>query len=320
MLSHLRMTAPADLAGRLAALLARDERVANVIHLPGAAIDPPGDVIEADVAREAASEVIGDLDRAGLAADPGGLLFITSSGRTPSALSERAEHAAPGHPDDAVVWDSVRDDALDAVAPSMSFHVMLVLAVALAAVAIITDSSILVVGAMVVGPEFACVAAVCLGLVLPEPRLVVGAARQLALGIVIAVLTVAAFFWVLHLIGWMPSDLVTGPRPQTSFIWHPSWWGFLVAMIAGAAGVLAMTVDRSNAMVGVFISVTTVPAMGDFALGLAIWNPDQLVGSAAQLGINLVGMMIAGTITVGLQRLAWNRLASRRRPRRGRPR
>lgn len=312
MLSHLRIAAPAELAGRLVDLLVADDRVAGVMRLPGASVEPPGDVIEADVAREATSALVQDLERAGLSADCDGLLFVSDSGRTPSRHSARAEQAAPGNPDDAVVWDSVRDDALDATAPSMSYYLLMILAASLAALAIITDSSVLVVGAMVVGPEFSCVAAICVGLVLRESRLALGALRQLVFGILTATLVVAVLFWALHVIGWLPTDLVTGPRPQTNFIWHPSWWGFLVALIAGAAGVLAMTVNRSNAMVGVFISVTTIPAVGDFALGLAVWHPSQLAGSAAQLGINLLGMMIAGTVTVGAQRLAWNRLAARR--------
>lgn len=52
---------------------------------------------------------------------------------------------------------------------------------------------------------------------------------------------------------------------------------------------------------GVFISVTTVPAAGNIALGLAFWLPDEILGSAAQLGINLVAMMLAGWITLLVQ-------------------
>ena len=44
--------------------------------------------------------------------------------------------------------------------------IFLVLAVILAAIAVITDSAVLVVGAMVVGPEFAAVAAASAGIVL----------------------------------------------------------------------------------------------------------------------------------------------------------
>ena len=60
--------------------------------------------------------------------------------------------------------------------------------------------------------------------------------------------------WSAGLTGLVTADMVTRPRPQTGFIWHPDRWSFIVALIAGAAGVLALTTARANAMVGVFIS------------------------------------------------------------------
>ena len=85
--------------------------------------------------------------------------------------------------------------------------------------------------------------------------------------------------------------MVTRTRPQTGFIWHPDRWSFIVALIAGAAGVLALTTSRANAMVGVFISVTTIPAVGNLALALGVWAPSEIRGSAAQLAVNLGGMV-----------------------------
>ena len=79
----------------------------------------------------------------------------------------------------------------------------------------------------------------------------------------------------------------------------------MVAVLAGCAGVLSQTAGRSNALVGVFISVTTVPAAGDFALSLALGAPGHLKGSAAQLGINLLGMILAGVVTLLIQRQLW---------------
>ena len=62
---------------------------------------------------------------------------------------------------------------------------------------------------------------------------------------------------------------------------------------------LSLTAGRSNALVGVFISVTTVPAAGNLALALALWLPGEMAGSALQLGVNLVGMTIAGAVVLG---------------------
>jgi len=101
-----------------------------------------------------------------------------------------------------------------------------------------------------------------------------------------------------------PAD-VTAPRPSTGFIWHPDAWSFIVALLAGAAGALALSVERTATMVGVFISVTTVPAAGNLALGLAVWETGEIVGSLEQLGANSSGMILSGTALLALQRLAW---------------
>jgi uncharacterized membrane protein len=107
---------------------------------------------------------------------------------------------------------------------------------------------------------------------------------------------------------------VTAARPLTGFIWRPDKWSAVVAVLAGCAGVLSQTAGRSNALVGVFISVTTVPAAGDLALSVAVWAPHQIGGSATQLGINLIGMTLAGITTLLLQRTLWRSLITPHRP------
>jgi uncharacterized membrane protein len=101
--------------------------------------------------------------------------------------------------------------------------------------------------------------------------------------------------------------MVTASRPETDFIWHPDQWSFIVAFIAGAAGALAMSVDKASTMVGVFISVTTIPAAGNLALGLAFWTRHEILGSAAQLTLNLSSMIVAGFLVLSYQRLFWTR-------------
>ena len=83
-------------------------------------------------------------------------------------------------------------------------------------------------------------------------------------------------------------------------------------MIAGAAGVLSLTSARVGGLSGVFISVTTVPAAGNVALGLAFGQMAEVRGSALQLGLNITGMALAGWLTLLFQRIVWNRFAERR--------
>lgn len=59
-----------------------------------------------------------------------------------------------------------------------------------------------------------------------------------------------------------------------------------------------MTSRNSAALVGVFVSVTTVPAAGYVAVGLVLGELAQVWGSAIQLLVNLVGIVAAASMLV----------------------
>ena len=149
MLTHLRLTVPTDLSDRIQELLLEDECVTNVTLHEGVVLQPPGNLIECDVAREEADKLLRRLDDAEL--DRHGGIVVETPTATPFAAARRLEAAAPGHPDDAVIWESVEAQADAGAVATVSYLLFLVFAVMLAAIAVITDSSILVVGAMVVG-------------------------------------------------------------------------------------------------------------------------------------------------------------------------
>ncbi len=303
---HLRLVVPDRCTGAVTRLLVDDPRVTSVVMMPGAALDPPGDVVLCDVAREAASDVLGRLRSLGL--DDEGTVAIEDVVAAPSQRARDAEAAAPGSPDDALVWDVVVEKANADARDSWSFYAFLALATMIAAVAVVLDSSVLVVGAMVVGPEFGAVAAVATGLVLGHRELSRSGLRLLVRGFVLAIALTAVLGLAARAAGWIDVQSLTAPRPLTAFIWKPDRWSFVVALLAGIAGTLSQTAGRSNALVGVFISVTTVPAAGNLALALALWVPSEMSGAAAQLVINLLGMGVAGVLTLTVQRMVWRRV------------
>ena len=75
----------------------------------------------------------------------------------------------------------------------------------------------------------------------------------------------------------------------------------IVALLAGAAGMLSLTSAKSAALVGVFISVTTVPAAGYSVVAALLQEWAQAVRAATQLVVNLAGIVLAG-VTVLLLR------------------
>ena len=302
---HVRLVVPNRLTAAVRAHLVGLPTVTNLIVLPGAAASPVGDAVFFDVAREAVSAVLRELARLGV--DPARddvAVALEEVQAAPGHRARLAERAAPGAPDDAIVWEIVLGRAADDVRPSWSFYAFLCLATTIAAVAVVTDSAVLVVGAMVVGPEFGPVSALAVSLVLRRWRLAARALRLLGLGFATAVAVTAALALLARAGHWVEAADLARPRPMTRYIWQPDRWSFVVALLAGAAGVLSVTAGRSNVLVGVFISVTTVPAAGNLALALALWVPDEMAGSALQLAVNLVGMTLSGSAVLAVQRFA----------------
>ena len=159
---HLRIVAPADRADRVTRCCARRASAIDVIRVPDASTQPSGDLVMCDVAREDASVIISDLRELGIHHD--GSISI-SPADTISDLADAAVKHAPGSPADAVIWEELDQRTSESVELSAVFLLYMVLAAIIAAIGIFLDSAILVVGAMVVGPEFGPVAGLCVALV-----------------------------------------------------------------------------------------------------------------------------------------------------------
>lgn len=302
---HLQLRVPADRLERVVDLLRSDETVTNVVVVRDAYVKPDGHLVLADVAREGANPVVAELRELELHHD--GLIMLTEPAAILSGDADRAEEAAPGDPDDSVVWDVVENRLRSESRLNVSFVGFLTLATLIAGVGRYLDQPILIVGAMVVGPEFAPVAALCLGLARPRPSLVPTALLTLGVGFTIAV-AVAAPLWLLGTVTGVVSRHQATVGELTAFIVEPDPWSFGVALLAGVAGMLSLTTSKSGPLVGVFISVTTVPAVGTFALCLGTGSWADLTTAAGQLGVNLAGLLVAGTLTLLVQRLVWSRL------------
>jgi uncharacterized hydrophobic protein (TIGR00271 family) len=302
---HLRLVVPAEKVGAVLDCLSSSAAVTNVAHLPGAALEPPGDLVLGDVAREAASEVLEtlkghDLVRLGsISADEVGLSL--------SDAARAAEQAAPGLGTDAVVWEEVEARTAEESTLSATYLVFMCVATMIAAFGLLLDQPILVVGAMVVGPEFGPLAGLCVATVQRRPAEARQSLVALLVGFPTGMLATIGLVLMLTATGQLDSSMLTADRPDTSFIYHPDALSFVVAFLAGIAGMLSLTSAKSGALVGVLISVTTIPAAANVAAGIAYGNGKEAGGSAVQLGLNLGGIVLAGTLTLVVQQHAWRR-------------
>jgi hypothetical protein len=84
----------------------------------------------------------------------------------------------------------------------------------------------------------------------------------------------------------------------------------IVAAVAGVAGVLAFR-TRSSVVVGVAISITTIPAAAFIGAAVAVGDAEGLRGAVAVLAANVGLIVLTGTATLALQRLGQERFSGR---------
>jgi uncharacterized hydrophobic protein (TIGR00271 family) len=297
---HLRLVAPPEQAGHALELLEGSPAVCNIVHLPGSARKPSGDVILCDVARREASVIVEDLRELGIphvgsiALDP----IDTEISDSAAAAEEASEDLPFG---DAVVWEEVEARTSEETALSINFVELMMIAALIAAVGILLDSPVLIVGAMVVGPEFGPIAGFCVATVQRRRDLAIHSASALGVGFVAAIAVTVAWSLLFRWTG-LDSDGPGDVHPFTAFISDPDFFSVFVAYLAGTAGVISLTSAKSGALIGVLISVTTTPAMANIGVAAAYEDWSEFGGASAQLGLNVAALALGGIARLYVQR------------------
>ncbi|MEV6304951.1 DUF389 domain-containing protein [Actinoplanes sp. NPDC051861] len=302
---HVRVITPPQHTEEVRRLLTADDAVAHVIVLAGAALSPAGDVVEFDVVREGASPLLDSLRDLGLEED--GSIVVERVDATISAAADRAARRTPGLGVDAVVWHEIEHQTGEETQLSASFLAFMTIAMIIAAIGVLLDQPILIVGSMVVGPEFGPLAAMCVGLARWRPPLVRRAALALGVGFPFAMLLTVVAVWLLTAAGLVDKSMLLAERPLTDFIWRPDALSWVIGFLGGVAGILSLTSAKAGTLVGVLISVTTVAAAANAAVAVAYGVRYEAAGSTLQLVINLAAIILAGVLTLLVQRVAWHR-------------
>jgi len=308
---HVRVVSPASVTGRLLDRLAGLPGVRNLIVLEGAAHRPDGDAVFLDVDHGAANPVFRALR--GLGLDRDGAItveqvdaLLTTDVRPAGRIGSPASEVAP-------VWEMVEATIRGGAVYPPSFFILLAIAGLIAAVGILTNSQILIVGAMVVGPEYSAIIAVALGISEPERGLIRDGLLALASGFSASIVVTLAFGLAVRAAGKAPQPFLDGVRPVSDLINTPNWFSVVVAILAGIVGVVSLTQARASALIGVFISVTTIPAAADIGVSLAFGSWHECGGSALQLLLNVVLLVAVGAGGLSTQRAIWRRLGARQR-------
>jgi uncharacterized hydrophobic protein (TIGR00271 family) len=250
----------------------------------------------------------------GLAAVVGGTITLAYGYRIATGLVPRPEGLYPTFTEILWSWvehvdvgDASRDDLAgqlylerpEVAAKRIAWWTMLVLSVAIATLAVLQDSTAVVIGAMLVAPLMTPILGLSAALVSGwAPRMLRSLALILA-GVVVAV----GLAYVIA--SWVPAVVPFDSNSQISSRVDPTLLDMLVALAAGAAGAFA-TADRrvASSLGGVAIAVALVPPLSVVGVALGAGRPDDAAGALLLFGTNFVSIVLSAAAVFVLMGVA----------------
>ncbi|MDH6122266.1 putative hydrophobic protein (TIGR00271 family) [Kitasatospora sp. GAS204A] len=306
---HIRLVSPPDLTEQVVGTLAGNRHVFDLVALPGVVRSPDGDAVECDVLAGAANDVLRGL-RA-LQVERRGALVIESVEMAYSGIAAAAETRRLGPLAHEPVWELVEARIRAEGTYRPSFYLYLIIAGLIGSVGIVTNSQILIVAAMVVGPEYGAIASVALGIDQGSGARVRQGLLALLVGFLLAIVVTFLFSLVIRGFGFQSKAFTLGIRPVSNLINTPDFFSVAVAFLAGVVGIMSLTQARTGALLGVFISVTTIPAAADIGVSSAFESWREARGSLVQLLVNIVVLILVGVLALRFQRAVWRRIGLR---------
>jgi uncharacterized hydrophobic protein (TIGR00271 family) len=303
---HVRVVSPHDLTGPLVDALMASAGVHNLVVLYGAAQRPGGDAVQFDVLNRSANPVLRqlrvlDLDNRGSITVAHVNVAIAGPASTTAERHYARRERVP-------VWEVVEGTIRANATYPPSFYILFIIAGLIGAVGILTNSQILVIGAMVVGPEYSAIIATALGISKRDWVPVRESLTALVAGFLVTIIVTFFFSLAIRASGDVPRPFLHGVKPVAELINSPNIFSVIVAVLAGIVGVVSLTESRANALIGVFISITTIPAAASVGLSVAFANWHDAEGSLLQLVLNVVLLIVVGAAGLSLQRFIWGRV------------
>jgi uncharacterized hydrophobic protein (TIGR00271 family) len=311
-LIHIRAVSPTAVTSRVVEVLDANDGVVNLVILEGVARNPEGDALQFDVITAEANRILDELRR--LEVDRLGSIVIENVDTSISELAAQAERREPSKANFSPIWEEAEARIRERGTYRPSWFVLLAIAGIIGAVGILTNSQILIVGAMVVGPEYGAMISVALGIDKRDAVPIRRGLSALLFGFLLAIVVTLLFSIAIRAFDLQPRAFEAGIRPVSDLIDSPNAYSVIVAVLAGIVGVVSLTEARASTLIGVFVSVTTIPAAADMGLSIAFGEWSEAGGALLQLLVNVVILIAVGALGLAAQRRIWGRTGWRTKP------
>ena len=170
-----------------------------------------------------------------------------------------------------------------------NFILLVIFSTIVAAIGLIEDNVAVVIGAMVIAPLLGPNIAFAFGASLGDKVLILQSLKTNFIGLSLA-LGLAYVMGLIWVDGLGSEELLV--RTDVSI---PA---MVLALVAGAAGVLSMTTGISSTLVGVMVAVALLPPTVTVGLMLAHGQHKHALGAALLLAVNLVSVNLAAKLVL----------------------
>ena len=181
---------------------------------------------------------------------------------------------------------------------SISYVVLMATSGVLSAIALLTNSIPILIGSMVIAPALPPLALISIGAVTRQPKLALEGAISALLGISISMAAAIVVTWILNVTGVLPDEASLLDRTLLQERVSPGWYSVITAIAAGIAGILALTEQKTDTLVGVVAALALVPAGVAGAIAFLSEDPIRGWGGITLLGINVSLIVGSGIMTL----------------------
>jgi len=270
-------------------------------------------VVYLSLPEEDVEDVLDDLYSAGLSGDDHVVLIDTEVdifGHTDDGdAGTSSSHAR-------IAAAELQGKTEDLLPDSRTFVIMMVLSAVVATTGVLLDSAAVVVGSMVLAPLFGPAVGAAVGTVIDDSDLFWRGVVLQLLGVVLAVVAATIFATVMRVAYLVPASFAVTAAPQIVERLSPDLLSLVVALVAGAAGIISIATASGRALVGVMMAAALLPPAAVVGVGLAWFEPGIAVHSGILLTVNLLAINFAGLVTLwymGYRPQSWIQIPETRR-------
>lgn len=172
--------------------------------------------------------------------------------------------------------------------PNFNYYVLLALSGVISTFGLLANSSVTIIGAMIIAPLMGPITAIAFAMSMGNRRLLKRSSLTIATGVLMTVGIATLITWGVGL------ERLT---PEIQSRVRPTLMDLGVALAAGAAGAFAKAHKLiSDALPGVAISVALVPPLSVIGVGIAMPDQQVLTGSTLLFATNLASIVLSGAI------------------------